>query len=228
MDNSTIKIEQLDSMEPTKMEPADNLESRKKVEKKSIKINVKALIIVIVIIALGVVAYLSRGLIIAATVDGSTISRLTVIHELEKVSGKSLLDSLITEKLINNEALAKGITVSDEEVNAEIKNIEDQIAAQGSTLEAALTTQNMTLEDLKKQIIVQKKIEKLVADKINVTDEEVAKYINDNKITIPAGQEVTTATQIKNELKNQKISAEAATLITTLKSQAKIHYFVNY
>jgi len=177
---------------------------------------------------LGVLAYIYKGLFIAATVNGSPISRLAIIQELEKASGKNLLDSLIIEKLVQNEANAKKITVSNDEINGEIKKIEDRIVAQGSTLDAALAAQGMTMEDLKKQIILQKEVEKMVADKINVTDEEVTQYIKDNAISIPEGQEATTTAQIKDELRNQKLNKEAAALITTLKSQAKIRYFVNY
>ena len=76
--------------------------------------------------------------------------------------------------------------------------------------------------------MAQKEIEKLLADKINVTDEEVAQYIKDNKVSIPQGQEATIVDQIKSEMRNQKISTEAQTLITNLKSKAKIQRFVNY
>ncbi len=144
-------------------------------------------------------------------------------------SSSILLDSLIVEKIIENETSAKKIVISNDEVNVEIKKIEDQIAAQGSTtLDKALAAQGMSLEDLKKQIILQKQLEKLVADKINVTDAEVAQYIKDNAISIPKGQEAATLANIKNTLMNQKLSTESTALIETLKSQAKIRYFVNY
>jgi len=219
MDNNTIQAESLNAQE-----------HQQKAYKKSIKIkiSIKTAIIIVVIIALGVLAYIYKGLFIAATVNGSPISRLAIIQELEKASGKNLLDSLIIEKLVQNEANAKKITVSNDEINGEIKKIEDQVVAQGSTLDAALAAQGMTMEDLKKQIILQKEVEKLVADKINVMDEEVTQYIKDNAISIPEGQEATTTAQIKDELRNQKLNKEAAALITTLKSQAKIRYFVNY
>jgi len=217
MDNNTTKAEALNAQE-----------HQQKVDKKPIKISIKTVILIAVIIALGVLAYIYKGLFIAATVNGSSISRLAVIQKLEKASGKNLLDSLIAEKLVQEEADAKKIVVSNDEINGEIKKIEDQIVAQGSTLEAALSTQGMNMDDLKKQIIFQKKVEKLVADKINVTDEEVAQYIKDNAISIPKEQEAAANDQIKNELRNQKLNIEADALISTLKSQAKIRYFVNY
>ena len=97
-------------------------------------INTKTAIIVAVIIILAALAYYYKSLFIAVTVNGSPITRLAVIEELEKVSGKQVLDSLITKKLINGEAIKKGVSVTSEEVDAEIKNIENQIKAQGQTL----------------------------------------------------------------------------------------------
>ncbi len=217
MDNNTIKSESLNMQE-----------EQQKPEKKSIKISIKTIIIVVVIIALGALVYIYKGLFVAAIVDGSPISRLTIIKKLEKASGKSLLESFITEKLVQNEANAKKIVVSDDEINTEIKKIEDQVSAQGGTLDEALSGQGMTRNDLKKQIILQKEMEKLLADKINVTDEEVEQYIKDNVISIPEGQETAMRDQIKDGLRNQKLNTQAQTLITDLKSKAKIQYFVNY
>ncbi len=197
-----------------------------------IKINARTAIItaviIVAVVAIGTLAYLGKGLVIAATVDGSPISRLAVIQELEKASGKSSLDSLITKKIIQNEAEAKKIIVGDDEINAEIKKIEGQIAAQGGTLDEALKARNMTIDDLKKQIIFQKQMEKLVADKITVTDEEAEQYIKANSIPMAKGQEATTTAQIKDELRNQKMNTEADALITALKAKAKIRYFVKY
>jgi len=211
-------------------EPLNAQEDQQKIDEKSIriKISVKTTIIIAVIIAVGALAYFYKGLFVAATVDGSYISRLTIIQELEKASGEDLLDSLIVKKLIQNEVNAKKIVVSDDEINGEIKRIEYQIMAQGSAIDAALAAQGMSMEDLEKQIVLQKQVEKLVADKINVTDEEVSQYIKDNTISIPEGQEAMIIIQIKDELRNQKINAEADVLITALKSQANIRYFVNY
>lgn len=217
MDNNLIQTE-----------PANAQERQQDVEKKSIKISMKTAIIIVVIIALGVLAYVYKGLFIAATVNGSPIGRLTIIQKLEKASGKSLLDSLITEKLIQDEASAKKIVVSNEEISGEIKKIEDQVTAQGGTLDAALAAQGMSMDDLKKRIILQKEMEKLLADKINVTDQEVAQYIKDNQVSVPKGQEATINDQIKSELSSQKLNNEAQSLITDLKSKAKIQYFVNY
>ncbi|MBN2854271.1 hypothetical protein JXK06_01915 [Patescibacteria group bacterium] len=217
MNNNTIKSESLNAQE-----------YQQKTDKKSIKISIKTAIIVAVIIILGALAYVYKGLFIAATIDGSPISRLTIIRKLEKASGKSLLDSLIVEKLIQNEANTKKIVVSNDEIDTEFKKIEDQVSMQGGTLDEVLSKQGMDRNDLKKQIILNKEIEKLLADKINVTDEEIDQYIKDNKISITEPEEATIRDQIKDGLRNQKLNAQVQSLITDLKSKAKIQYFVNY
>jgi len=193
-----------------------------------IKINRKTAIIIAVVVILGALAYVSRGFFIAALVDGSPISRWSVISRLEKSSGKNLLNSLITQKLIQNEAKAKNIIISNDEVNKEIEKIKEEIATQGGTIDEALASQGMSLEDLKLQIVLQKDLEKLLGDKAAVTDQEIAQYISENKIVLPVGQEATTTEQVKNELKNQKVNQGADALIAELKSKAKINYFVNY
>jgi len=219
MEKETIQQEEL------KLSEVQQPEDKQAIK---IKIDRKTAIIIATVIILAALAYVSRGLFVAATVDGSPISRWSVISKLEKSSGKSLLESLITEKLVQNEAKSKKIVISDDEVNEEIKKIEDLIVAQGGVLDDILAQQGMTRADFKVQIILQKELESLVAEKTIVTDEEVQQYINDNKITVTAGQEATIAEQTKSELAGQKINQEAEVLIESLRSQAKINYFVNY
>ncbi len=191
-------------------------------------VNIKIAVIVAVIIVIAALAYVYKGLFIAATINGSPISRFAVVRQLEKASGKQVLDALITKKLLGDEAQKKGIIVSAEEIDTQIKNIEASISAQGKTLEAALAAQGMSKDDLKEQIVLQKEAEKLLEGKINITDSEVEQYVKDNKVEIPKGQEVEYQNQIKEQLKNQKFSQEAKSLIDSLRSKAKINYFVNY
>ncbi|OIO48114.1 MAG: hypothetical protein AUJ32_01310 [Parcubacteria group bacterium CG1_02_40_82] len=217
MDKNTIETK------PLKVQ-----ESEQNTDIKPRKMSVRTAIIILVIIVILALAYIYKGLFIAATVNGSPISRISIIQKLEKSYGKNLLDSFITDKLIQNEAKAKGVVVSDDEVNAEIKKVEDQISAQGSTLQAELLAQGMSMDDFKKQVILRKKIEKLLGDKINVTDEKVEQYIKDNKVSIPSGQEEAARGEIKSSLMAQKLNTEAPILINDLKTKAKIQYFVNY
>ncbi len=192
------------------------------------KINLKTAIIIAVVIVVGVLAYIYKGSFIAVTVNGSPISRFAVIGKLEKTSGKQTLDSLITQKLIIGELDKEKITVTDDEINADIKKIEDQITAQGNTLAQALTAQGMTAADLRDQVSINLRIEKLLTDKIQVSNDEISQYIKDNKLTVPKGQEAQYNDQIRSQLKSDKLSQAAQDWVNSIRSQASIHYFVNY
>lgn len=188
-------------------------------------------------IAVGVVAVtaiamafylLKNNFIIAATVDGRMISKYSLIKELEKQNGKAVLDTMISENIIENEASKKGVVITDLEIEQEVKSVESGILAQGGTLDMALLQQGMTVDDLKKRIRTQKMVEKLLAGKIGVSEAEVNAYIATNKIAIPKGKEAETKTQIADQLRDQKINQEAQKWIAELKSNAKIKYYINY
>ncbi len=198
--------------------------SGKSAKRRTVKIVAAVLVSFVVI---GILFYF-KSLLIAATVDGSPITRLSLINRLEKQSGKSTLDSLITEKLIENEAAKKGIVVSDDEVNQEIKNIEANIVAQGGTFKDALAQKGLTEEVLRSQIKIQKKVEKLLANKIQVTEEEINKFISDSKISVPKEKSAEIKKQAEDQLRNQKLGQEAQQWITMLKAQAKITYYINF
>lgn len=206
----------------------ESLDTQVESPKTNKMISVKTAVIIAAILILLALGYAYKGLLIAATVDGSPIMRLTILGDLEKAYGKDLLDNLINEKIIQNEANLKKIVVTNDEINAAIKPIEDQIKAQGGTLEAALTQKGMKLDDLKKQIVLQKDIEKLLADKIDPTEAQITEFIKTNKPPIPKGQEVAANLQIKNEVRNQNLQKEAQAYITELRAKAKISYFINY
>ncbi len=185
--------------------------------------------LLVALIAIGVILYVSRGLLLAASVNGEFIYRPTVISELEKRGGKQELDSLVTEILINQEAKKQNVNVSDDELNKEITKISDSVKTQGQDLNTLLTMQGMTQDDLKKQVKTQKIVEKLLADKVTPTDQEIADYIKTNKATLPKDQtgDVLNAT-VKDQLMQQKLSAAFQTWLDGVKKDASIKYFTNY
>ena len=183
----------------------------------------------IAVILLLVGLFFVKGIFIAATVDGSPISRLSVIKELEKQGGKQALESIINKKLIENELNKQKITADKEEVDKEIKKIEAQVAGQGSTLASALAMQGMTEEKLREQITIQEKLKKVLADKIAVTDTEVDAYIKDNKVTPPKDAKLEDfRKQIRDQLTQQKFQQEAQKWVSSLIAGAKIKYYVKY
>ena len=118
--------------------------------------------------------------------------------------------------------------MTKDDVLGEIKKIEEQIVAQGGTLDQALTMQAMTRADLETQIEVNGLLQKLIKDKISVSEDDIQKFITDNKVEIPKGQEEQFRKQVEGQIAQEKTGTEAQKLIDSLKESAKIKYFVNY
>lgn len=219
MDN----IEQKDAGSLLPEEAGENKEI-----KISFKVSPKKIAIAGVIVVVGVLAYFGKGLFIAATVNGSPISRLALVDKLEKTSGKQTLEGLITQRLVINALDKEDVKVTPDEINAEIKRIEDQVSQQGGTLEQALEAQGMTRADLREQVSVNLRLAKLLSSQTQVTDEEVTQYIKENKLTITRGQETQFKDQIKNQLKSTKLSKAAQEWIGSIRAEASINYFVKF
>jgi len=182
---------------------------------------VKIAILLIIIAAL----YAGRSLFFAAWVGNRPVLRLSLIKELEKQGGGSVLDSLIEKSLINQAAKKANVNISDDTVNLELINIEGLVKEQGISLDEALAARGQTKKDLLEQIKLQKTIEQILKDKIVVTDEEIKDYYDTNQM-----KEVfdTAKEGIKNSLIQSKLQTEYTKWITELKEKAKIFYFVKY
>lgn len=197
-----------------------------KVKSLSTKSKVIAVVGFVVILA---ALYFGRTYLLAASVNGEVITRISVIGELEKRYGKASLESLVTEVLIAQEAKKNNITVSNEDVDNEMKKIEESVKAQGQDLDTLLTLQGLSREDLVKQIKNQKIIEKVLASKVEPTDQEVDEYITKNKDSFPKDQKPEDIkASVKEQLRQQKLSTEFQTWIDSVKKDAKIQYFTNY
>jgi len=185
-------------------------------------------IILIVIIVAGLL-YLGRSLFISVIVNGKPITRMALTKELEKQSGQAVLESLVQMELINQEASKKGITVSAEEIQVEMDKISESVEAQGMTLEDALSYQGQTKADLEENIKVQKTLEKLLADKVSVTDEEISTYFEENKTTYGENPKLEDfKDSISEQIRQEKLSNEFQTWMSSIQQSSKINYFVSF
>ena len=192
------------------------------------KVNKTGIALVVLAIILGALYYF-RGFFISAVVNGQPISRFSVINKLEKQSGKSIVDGMITEKLIYQEAKKLNAIPSDDEIKKEVEKVRTQIKNSGQDLNTLLAFQKMTIKDLEAQVRLQKTVEKILADKATATEEEITKWITDNKNTIPADmkqEEVRTAAE--QQIKSQKLGTEFQKWLEKVKATSDIKYLVTY
>jgi len=188
----------------------------------------KSFIFGIATVVILLILYIFKSLFVAAIVNGQPISRISIVKNLEKRGGQAALDTLINEALIFQEAKRENVSVTDEEVEEVISKIEAGLENQGG-LDQALVLEGMTREELVKQIQMQKLVEKMLTNRIIVTEADVSEYINTNSEILPEGASAEEINEtVKNQLQQQKLSSEIQIWLADLRQKAKINYFVEY
>ncbi len=192
------------------------------------KLNKKSFLIGLAVLIIALL-FIFKNWFVVAIVNGQPISRLEMVQELEKQSGKQTLNSLVTKTLILQEAKKQNVNVSNQEIDAEINKIESNVKKQGKSLNDALQAQGLTRSDLMEQIKIQKIIEKLLGKDTKVTDEEVNTYIQQNSAQFPEGSDTPEfRNQIKEQLAQQKLSEKFQAWLAKLQKDAKISYCIQY
>lgn len=219
------KKAKLSSSEKPQVFPQLNKFNRESLLKNKKTVPLIAIIIILVVALL----YIFKGVFVAALVNGEPITRLSVVKELEKQSGKAILENLITKKLILQEARKRNVVVTDAEINSELKKIETNLKSQGTTLDQALQLQGMTKTQLNGEIRIQLSIQKMVEGNIKITDKEIEEFITENKESFPEGStDAQMKSLAKEQLKSQKLQEKTQVFLADLQKKAKILKFVSY
>jgi foldase protein PrsA len=202
----------------------------------------KKLVITIVtaLVGLAIIAgiLLSTKDSVVATVGDASISEDELQQTLLDQYGADALDVLITNKLIELEADKQKITVSDEEVEEELATLAESYGGE-TALEEAVVATGMTMDDVRDDIINYIKTEKLIEPRIEITDEELQTYFDENKDTFATAEQVqashilvadeATVNEVKSKLDAgedfSELAKEYSTDTTTAESGGDLGYF---
>ncbi|MBI2611755.1 SurA N-terminal domain-containing protein [Candidatus Gottesmanbacteria bacterium] len=160
------------------------------------------LALLLVILAL---IYFKTNLINIVTVDGNPITRWELEKELNTKFADQTLDTLISEKIILNQAKKEGITVNQNEIDNRIAEIEKRLQGQ-LTLEDALKAQGLNQDSFRKQIEIQLVIDKMFTKDATVSQAEIDEYISQNQDFLTSSTEPAKLREdVYETLKQQKI-----------------------
>lgn len=133
---------------------------------------------------------------VLATVDGDPITT----HEFDayvaeigrpQVTREQLLETLITEKLLEKEAAVRKVVVSDEDVEAYITEIRQQNRLDEAGFAAALEKQGYTMDAyrarIKDELLKTQLVNQAIRARVNVPREEVERHYEANKETYRTG-----------------------------------------
>jgi foldase protein PrsA len=203
----------------SKASPSAEIVTPKKIAPKKL---IKPLVILLILALL----YLLKDEVIVASVNGRPITRWALVRNLEKQGAATTLENMTTQLLIEQELQKAGIVVTDEELDADINTLAEQLSAQGQNLDDLLKAQGYTRNEIKQQLSLSKGMEKLLADKITVSDDEIKAYFENNKEAIGTDVKLEDVSEnIKNQLKQEKLNTEEQKWFSEIQKASKINYY---
>lgn len=177
------------------------------------------------IFILGFFGYYFKDKFLVGLVNNQPIFKFQLSDRLYSLYGRQVLEDLIAEKLIYQEAKKKGITVFPEELTKEIDLVKERLG-QGTDLDSLLTTQGVKKSDFESQLKIQILVKKLLGDEISISEEEIGDFIKNNKKLMMATTEAELRREAEEKIRQREISQRLNLWIGELFQKAKITRFL--
>ncbi|WP_235728385.1 SurA N-terminal domain-containing protein [Kurthia senegalensis] len=165
------------------------------------------IITIIVLVVAGAIYFSTKGSSYVAKVGSEKITQSELNKAMETQYGSTVLQTLITNTVINQEAMKQKVKVTDKEIQAEVDTQAEQYGGTDA-LESALASSNMTMDDFEDSIKTYIQTKKLMEPTLNITDAKLKAYFKENKDTYDTAKQVkashilvedkATATKVKN------------------------------
>ncbi|MBD3366066.1 hypothetical protein GF360_01850 [candidate division WWE3 bacterium] len=183
--------------------------------------------VILVLGGLSILGYTYKHLFIVGRVNNKLITRVELNKLLINAYGPSAVEELVNKKLIKQELKKQGIEVTAEQLQAKKDEISQQIQEQqGTTLEDYLDRQGVSMKEFEENIETQLAIEQLLAEKVEVTEEEVDDFLETYGDQLEGETEEDKRAQAVDILVDQQIGSLFQQWIQEVRSEAKIDTFL--
>lgn len=154
--------------------------------------NQKFTISVIILIVIGVAAIFTTAFVkreIVANIDGEKITKAALQEKLVETYGSSTLDQMINDKVVELEVKKANITIPEKEINEEMDKLIEQYGGE-EAFNTTLKQQGVSKKDFKKSVEQFLSINKILEPRIELTDEEIKAYFDENKASFDEPEQV--------------------------------------
>lgn len=168
--------------------------------------------VILIILAVVFGTAFSKGDAVAS-VDGEAISKDDLYNVLVKQYGTDTLSYLIDNKIVEIEADKQNITISDKEIDEEMQVYIDSYGGE-EAFTSALEQSGASKADIETDIVNYLKIVKLLESNIEISDEEIKTYFEENKESYNAAEQVEAShilvedEEVANEVKEKLAAGE--------------------
>lgn len=183
-------------------------------------------IVALVILVLGgisMLVYKNKEYFVVARVNNTFVPRWELRKKLFETYGASVADRLITDKLIRQELKKANVEVSEDALQERLNEVEQQVRqGYNMDLDSYLEQQNIDLADLQEDLRLQLGIEELLADRVDVTEEEVDEFLEQSAEQLPGETEEEKRAEAVNILVDQEIGMLFQQWLQEIRDAAKI------
>lgn len=141
---------------------------------------------------------------VVATVGDEEITQDEFYDKLVEINGEEVLNSLISEKIVQAEIKKQDIKIDSEEIDKEFATMQDQYGGEEG-LAQALEASGISEKEFKTSIEEQLAIKALLEDKLNVSDEDVKAYYEENKEQFSQEEQVNASHVL---VKDEKVAKD--------------------
>lgn len=149
---------------------------------------------------------------------------------LTEETKNQIVNYLVERTLLEQAIVREKITVSEEDVEAQVAKFRDRFE-DNEEFEKALAAQGVTIEDFRAQIIEEYPVRKYLEQELNLssiksTDEEIIEYYE----TIATGEDIPSLEEVRNQIEDMIIRQKSQVMIDQfmkeMRESADIEVFI--